>query len=80
MGRAGAVPMEGIPRDLLHRGTGAGPPRGAASEVCEGLKSPHGIRMGEGVDSWPQLEAFYDSTDQICIQKAVGTLFSLVDC
>lgn len=69
--RPRAVPAQGIPRGPLRGGTGPGPQRGAASEEREGLKSPLWDQLGRESQ---QLEAFHGRADQICAQKALGTL------
>lgn len=63
MARAGAVPIDGIPRAPLHRGTGPAPPRRVISGVCEGRKSPPWDQHGRE-STLATAEAF---------QKALGT-------
>lgn len=66
---AGQVSQEGIPRGLLRRGAGAGPPEGLFLKCVQGLRVLWGTSMGERVDSWPQLEAFHGRPGQICDQR-----------
>ena len=53
-GRGGS--LKGIPRGLLHREAGAGPPEGQFLKRVKGLQVPRGTSMGDRADSWLQLE------------------------